>query len=222
MSLLLSSPHAGSLWCSIPAPVSWGQNLERFEVKFFLRALLSWVGGFPFLTADAMGQSEWWCSCAAQVCKDLVSELGSDFLVSLLAVQKYSGRHIQSRQPLELWWSLSHRSPQHKHSDSCFGELQLLGFHRFGFTLTYFSFCAIDTQSEPFELLALTELSSCISSVFRCQWTSWSRGLGSHHSYFLSFLGFGFPSDGAALVFCDSNKLPLSHFRHSCKTGREG
>ena len=119
-----------------PCPSILGQNLEQFEVKFFLRTLLSWVGGFPFLTANAMGQSEWWCSCAAQVCKDLVSELGSDFLVSLLAVQKYSGRHIQSRQPLELWWSLSQRSPQHKHSDSCFGELQLVGFHGFGFTLT--------------------------------------------------------------------------------------
>ena len=70
-----------------PCPSILGQNLEWFEVKFFLRALLSWVGGFPFLTADAMGQSEWWCSCAAQVCKDLVPELGSDFLVSLLTVQ---------------------------------------------------------------------------------------------------------------------------------------
>ena len=38
-----------------------------------------------------MGLSEWWCFCAAQVCKDLVPELvpelGSHFLVSLFTVQ---------------------------------------------------------------------------------------------------------------------------------------
>ena len=68
---------------------------------------------------------------------------------------------FQSHKPLEHWRSVSQRSPQHLHSDSSFGELQLVGSHRFGSALTLaYPFALSINISEPFELLALSELSS--------------------------------------------------------------